>query len=428
MRKRVLDSTSGWLRSLVPTDRNLRLLSWVTLSNMFGNGMFLASQVLFFTEVVGLSALQVGAGIAIAGVCAVASGVPLGRMADRFGARRVLLVLLLAEGAGVLVYLAIDSFALFVVIAALVGVAGQGGNAVRGALIAHVIPADDRVRARAFLRSVANTAVAIGAGVAAVALQVGTRAAYEAVFVGDVATFLLAAGLLLRLRGTDPPPKESGGGDRRMTERRRALSDRPYLMVAVWYGVIAAHSGILEVGIPLWISLSTDAPRWVISAVLVINTVMVVVLQVRVSRGTDGPPGAARALLRAGALIAIACVLFGMAAGLPTWVAIVVLVSGGVVYTFGEMLSAAAGWSASYDLADPQAHGEYQGVFNSATTAGLLVSPLLVTATAIGWGMPGWLLLAGLFGLAGTACLLSVRRAAANREQLVESTIMYESR
>lgn len=48
--------------------------------------------------------------------------------------------------------------------------------------------------------------------------------------------------------------------------------------------------------LPLWIAEHTSAPRWTISAMLVLNTVLVVVLQVRFSRNVGDVPSAGRAM------------------------------------------------------------------------------------------------------------------------------------
>ena len=44
---------------------------------------------MFFTQIVGLSAAQVGLGLTIAGVVAFFFAVPLGRLADRIGPKRM---------------------------------------------------------------------------------------------------------------------------------------------------------------------------------------------------------------------------------------------------------------------------------------------------------------------------------------------------
>lgn len=53
------------------------------------------------------------------------------------------------------------------------------------------------------------------------------------------------------------------------------------------------HHALLTIGMPLWIAGHTTAPHWLVSGLLLLNTVMVVLFQVRASRGTEDLGGAA---------------------------------------------------------------------------------------------------------------------------------------
>jgi len=85
------------------------------------------------------------------------------------------------------------------------------------------------------------------------------------------------------------------------------------------------------------------------------------------------------------------------------------------VQTFGEMLSAASGWTLSYDLAAPDAPGAYQGVFNGGFAAGQMLAPLVITVTAIHLGGIGWLILAAVFAATGAAMVPVSRWAVRTR-------------
>jgi dipeptide/tripeptide permease len=84
------------------------------------------------------------------------------------------------------------------------------------------------------------------------------------------------------------------------------------------------------------------------------------------------------------------------------------------VQTVGELLTSAVGWALSYELADPKAPGAYQGVFNAGFAAAIMLAPLLVTSTALRFGLAGWALLAALFATSGLV-LVPVGRWAAAR-------------
>lgn len=74
-------------RMLPPTPL-ARRLSVQSIMFAVGEGVFLTGSAVFFTQIVGLSAAQVGLGLTAAGVVTFFFAVPLGRLADRVGAKR----------------------------------------------------------------------------------------------------------------------------------------------------------------------------------------------------------------------------------------------------------------------------------------------------------------------------------------------------
>lgn len=411
-------TTGSRLGGLLPDDRVTRLLAVQTLINTFGNGLFVTISAIFFIRSVGLSAAQVGLGLTVAGGCGVAANIGLGQLSDRLGAKRMLMLLYLAQAGGLLCYTLVASFPTFLLIACLVTTLNSGGRAVKNALLASALPPARRVRGRAYLRAVTNVGMGAGSAVAAVALQLDTRSGYLTLIAVDAATFLVAALLLRGVPAGAPtrgePLRYRGGG------RHSALTDRPYLAVAALNGVLSLQFGLIEVGVPVWVVSHTKAPAAVVGAIMITNTVLVVLLQVRASRGTERPAAAARVARRGGLVLAAACLVFGLAHGLSPVLAVIVLLAGAALQTLGEVLSSAAGWALSYDLADPDAPGAYQGVFSAGLATAVMLAPMLTTSTAIRFGLPGWALLAVLFAAAGAA-LVPVTRWAATRRPFTDN-------
>jgi MFS family permease len=394
---------------LVPTDPLVRRLALSTLVNRFGSGLFMTTSALFFTRSVGLSVGQVGVGLTIAGACGVAASIPAGHAADRWDPRKLFVVLAVIEAAGMLSYARVHSMATFLPVICVVAIVDQASSAVRNTLIAVGLPLERRTPTRAYLRVVTNLAIGAGAAVAALALQADTRAAYLTVIVVDALTFVIAAALLVRLPLVASPERSEGGPP------RRALTDLPYLTITALNAVLTLQFGMLEVGLPLWVAGHTNAPRVMVSVVFLLNTAMIVLLQVHATRRIDSTRTAGRAARRSGLLLGLACLVYASASGTAAWIAAVVLLAGGVVQTFGEMISAAVGWTLSYDLAAPDAPGAYQGVFNGGFAAGQMLAPLVVTSTAIHLGRPGWLILAVVFIAAGAALVPATRWAIRTR-------------
>lgn len=395
------------LRRLLPEGALTRRLAVASLINTFGNGLFMSVSALFFTRVVGLSVAHVGLGLTVAGGFGVVAGVPIGRLADRIGTRPVYGGCVLVEAGGLCTYPFVHSIATFLPVVCLVQIADRGGSTVRNALIATVVVPDRRAATRAYLRAVTNVGIGAGAAFGAVALQADTRGAYLIMIFLDAATFIVTAVVMSRL----PSSRAVVEPGVRPVTARRALRDRPYLTVTALSGVIAIQFGILEVGLPLWVAGHTHAPRVLVSIALLMNTVLVVLLQVRAARGMTTPAAAARSGVRASVLLAASCLLFGAAHGPVAWVASALIVGGVVVGALAEVLSSASGWTLGYDLADPAAPGLYQGVFQTGFNLGVMLAPLVLTSTAIRLGLVGWGLLGALFVAAGLALVPATRWA-----------------
>ncbi|MFF3008608.1 MFS transporter [Kitasatospora sp. NPDC057940] len=405
------------VRRRLHPDPMVRRLAGLTLVNTMGSGLSMSVAVLFFTRVLGLSAAQLGLGLTAAGLCGVVASVPAGRAADRWGARPVLVVLVAAQAVGTAGYTLVHSYPAFVVLACGVSAVDRGAAAVRNALYAEVLPPDRRVAGRAYLRVVTNVGICLGTALGAIALQVDTRPAYLTAILADAASFAVVAVLFHRLpvlaRAAPAAPRvgPEADGAGRGKRRNPALRDGPFLVVTVLNAVLALQFAVLEVGVPLWIIHDTEAPRITVAGTLIVNTLLVIALQVRATRGTEDRSTAARLCGRGGLLLAASCLVIGLAHGLPAIVAALVVLGGIALQSLGEVFGQAGGWALSYDLAGERDHGAYQGVYNAGSAAAMMAGPALVSTAVIGFGLAGWVVLGTVLAAAGLAMGPAVRWA-----------------
>ncbi|WP_244945132.1 MFS transporter [Couchioplanes caeruleus] len=369
-----------------------------TLVNTFGNGLWMVVSALYLTRSVGLSIGQTGLALTITALVSLVVSTPLGYLTDRVGPRGMLVGGLGAMAVGTAALTLVDSFVSFLLVAVPTAVFEAAQRAAKGAVIAGAVPLERRVYTRAYLRSLTNIGISGGAAVAGLGLAVDTRAAYLTLILIDATTYLLAAGILSRLAPIPAVPAPATG------PRLIALRDRPFLAFVVLDGLMATHFGLFEVALPLWVAHRTDAPRWVIAALFLVNTTAVVLLQVRAARGTDDLAGAAAASRRAGFALLAGCGLFALSGTATGAVTVALLMAGAALHVGGELWHAAAGWSISFGLAPADAHGQYQGAYAMGMQLGRIVAPLVVTSLALGGGTPGWLLLGAAFATIG--CLV----------------------
>ncbi|MFJ7960788.1 MFS transporter [Streptomyces sp. NPDC096319] len=391
----------------LPDTRPQRTLAASHFVNAVGSGLFLTAGVLYFTQAVRLPAASVGLGLGIAGLLSLAVGIAVGHLADRHGARGVSVATLALQALATAAFVLVDGFWPFVLAVSTATGAKAAGLAARAPLIRH--HGGDRPQEfRAYLRAVTNVGISLGALLAGWAVQVGTLGAYQVLVAGNACAFAASAAVLLLLPPTAPTPVTRG-------PRRLALRDRPYLALTALDGVMAIQFKVLTVAIPLWLVGSTSAPHWLVSGTMLTNTVLVVGLQVRASRGIDSPRAAGGAYRRAGAAFLVSCALVSLSAGTPVAVAVVLLLTAVVVHTVGELWHAAGGFEVSYALAPPHATGQYLGVFGLGAGLAEALGPGLLIALCIGGGRLGWFAVGALFAVTGLLTPLAVRRAEADR-------------
>nr|WP_227463836.1 MFS transporter [Nocardioides lijunqiniae] len=407
---------------MLPHDPVERALTFTTLAGSLANGVFYSVSALYFTRVIGLPATDVGLGLTVAGAAGVAASYLGGRLSDLVGADRVLRWASVAQALALLAYVVADGWTSFVVTAcAAVGFRSLQGSA-KSALLARWFTGPDRVAVRARLRVVTNVFMGLGTLAAGIALLVDTRTAYQAAIVVVGVLALVSVLPVLGLRERVPGLAEVMGvrvpGATAPARGRSPFRDPTYLTVSSLNAVIAMQFGLQSVGVPLWIAGHTDAPTVMISVLLIVNTILVALLQVRAARGTEDVRVAGRAVRRAGGVLAAACLLYAAAGSVGAVAAVLVLLVAEVVATFGEIWAEAGAWGLAFELADPRSVGAYQGVSQMGYSIAGMLSPLVVTATAIDHGLLGWAVLGCVFAVAGCLVAEVARRAAATRSQL----------
>lgn len=367
-----------------------------------GQGAAMACNAVFFVTVVGLAPAEYGATHSVAAAVAMVAAVVLGRLTDRWGARGTAIGLAVACAIAVASYALVHDLIGFVLVQLLVSSLRMGKQIGEHTLVGQLVAG--RARFRAYQRSVLNAGMAVGTLSATIPLYLDSRPAFLAVIFFNAAALVVGA-LLLR---AVPAPATTRA--RRSRTDWRAVRDLRYAGVGLLCGLLEVRDGILTIALPLWLASSVDVPRPMAAYLLFLNTAMVIGLQVRASRGAAALPGAAVIVAVGGAALGLSCVVIGAASHLPGWWAVVALLGAMVCFTLGEMWCAAASWTFSYDLADPLALGEYQGVFGMTTGVGQLVGPVVATTVALAFGVWGWLFIGLGFLAAGLVAGQVVRR------------------
>ena len=382
-------------QNVVSPDPVIRKITLSSFINTFGNGVFMTTGIIYFSLIVGLGAQKVALAFSLSGALALCLSIPSGHFADRYPPRLIAFVSLIGSGICSISLLFVESWWPLLLVLSLWEIFDVFGQNARMALIARIGEGEERVKIRAYTRAVTNLGIAFGTVVAGFALAINTVTAYKTMIAIDAFTFFLAAFTYLRVPNVKPSLSEHEKFDWTI------LRDIPYIKAATLHGVMTMHFVLQNIAIPIWVVQETNAPRWWVSVIMFVNTVAIVLFQVRMSKGIASAQIGAAQFRKAGFYIALACLLYGAAKGLSAPAAATLLILAMMVHVVGELLSSTGGWSIAFEMADQNRQGAYQGLWRMGFGGMGVIGPSLVIFFAIGLGQLGWIIMAGIFAITG---------------------------
>ncbi|WP_433795286.1 MFS transporter [Actinoplanes sp. CA-252034] len=414
-------------RHLRPPSPLAGRLSAQSLLFALGEGAFMTGSAVFFTQVVGLSAAQVGLGLTLAGIASFLAALPMGKLVDRFGPKRMWAVSAAGQAAMFSLWPFITDFRGFVVMAAGMEVIGALGQAAYGAYTIDVLPPDERVKSRAYMYSALNLGFTLGSLSGGIALAFQSNDVLHALPWFTTVVFGINAAAIIRL------PRAAH--DNRTPAQRRTRIPGPgplrnpgWLLTSFFAGVFWTNQVLLNTVIPLWLVERTDAPRVLLAFLFGTNTVMCIFLPMAAARGVVGLPSALRAVRISSAFFVISCLITLATHDTVGWITIALVWLGHVTVTGAELYLNAADWTFEAELMDPRQRGAYQGTANFSGTLGKVWAPAVYTFLAMNWGATGWLLIAGIIVAATVAIHPSTRLARRFLETHVPAEALADAR
>jgi MFS family permease len=377
-----------------------------------GEGTFMTGSAVFFTQLVGLSAAQVGLGLTIAGVASFVAAWPAGRLVDRFGPKRCWAVSAGGQAALFTLWPFIDGFGGYVAMAVVMEVVGSLGGAAHSAYTIDVLPPEERVHSRAYMYSALNVGFTLGSLLGGVALAFDSDQLLHGLPWFTSVAFLVNGVAILRL--------PNASHDDRTAEERKVRLPGPgpmrnvgWMVSTFFVGVLWTNQVLLNIVIPLWLVQETDAPRVLLAFLFGTNTVMCIFLPMAAARGVKDVATALRALRVSAGFFVASCLITLYTHDTVGWVTIALVWLGHVTVTGAELYLSAASWSFEAELMDPRRRGEYSGAANLSGTLGKVWAPALYTFLAMTWGTAGWLVIAGIILVATLGLHRSARWAQA---------------
>lgn len=375
-----------------------------------GDGTYYVCSTLFFTGVIGFTPLQMSVALTVGWVVALFLNVPIGRLADRIGPKRVVVASFITAAFAVGSYTVVSNYVVLFFVAAIYSVSQHGGSAAQQALLVQVADRTDLVRSRAYIQSSYNLGLAIGAGIGGIILLFNSDAAFVIGFVLNAIAFLIGAAITTRVKSHNLPPLPTKHQAGQGPLQAGVLRNRLYVLFTLLNAILLLHNPLIDIALPLWITDRTAAPVWSLSVLFLLNTAIVVAFQVRVSSGVRDARSARRYIVAGACLLAASCLVFSLSAVAGgAWVGVLVLVIAAALQVGGEMMHSAGSWELSFSLAPDGRHGEYQAFFGNSFTASEIAGPLALTGLIVYLGIPGWWILGALFIVAALLLLLLLR-------------------
>jgi MFS family permease len=367
----------------------------VALADAIGTGVFSSGAALYFSHQLGLSTVVIGGGLAIAGGVALVAVAPLGMLSDRFGYKRFLRIAYLTRAVLYPLYLLVDNVVEFAALITLITVLDRIAAPTFQAMVGTAVGAERRSETMGYVRALRNAGFSLGGLMTSAAVAVGTTTAYDLLPIGNAVSFALAGILLPAIANVRAPKVHQADLPRRRIRPR-------YLALSALNVVMLLHDTILQLALPLYVLHQTHIPAIVLPPMYVLNTVLVVLVQRRLSCRTATIDGAARAEQAAGFLLAATCGCFAVISVLPPVGGVLTLAAGVVALTIGESLQVAGSWELSHEHAPVAERGAHLAVFSIGVGVQQSVGPAIVSLLAV-WGAVAWLPFSAAFIIAGAA-------------------------
>ncbi|HET8665040.1 MAG TPA: MFS transporter [Nocardioides sp.] len=354
-----------------------------------GSGVWMPLSMLYFLHQTSLSLVELGLAMTIANTVVIPVVPVIGSLVDRLGPRTVMQVGNAGAAAAFVLYPFAHSLVAVTVLVFAATATRQAFWGALGPMVTQITRPGERELWFGFLQAMRNAGYGVGGVLAAVALTIGSGAAYQSVVLANAASYVLAFVLMLGVAGGRAVATQEG-------DRARgwwvAYADRGYRTLIAVIFCYAMVTMTLNVSMPVYFVDSLGLPGWVPGTVFVINTVMIGVGQGLVVRRMTGR-ARRRVLHAAVAFSAVSFVMFVLADAVTVAVGVAIVLAAAFVYTLGEMTAGPVVAALSAETPPPDQRGRYMAASQLAWSTSAAVTPLLYSAlldrgSVAAWGGP----------------------------------------
>jgi MFS family permease len=313
---------------------------------------------------------ELGALIGSFAVMAVPGSVLGGALADRLGRKRTLLFGLAASAMTSLLLGWAESFAVVFLTLVIVGLFAEVGGPARQAMVADLLPEEQRGQGFGLLRVVHNLAVAIGPLIGGL---IATRS-FFLLFVADAVSSLITAGVVSALLHETSPKALSSSQRESVLQTLQGYStvlrQKRFTAFVLASMLVMAVSMQMSLTLPVYLRDVHNVSPQGFSYIMSLNATMVVLLQFAVTRLIRGRQPLLVAALGAGAY-GLGYLTYGVVS------AYVLFLAAMVVVTTGEMLFHPTAQAFVAQMAPEDMRGRYMAAYGFSWAIPAMVGPLL---------------------------------------------------
>jgi MFS family permease len=346
---------------------------WLMFAGMLlsttGSTMIWPFLMIYASETLSLPLTAVASLMSISSATGLISSILAGPVVDRLGRKWAMVVGLVGSGACYFLLSQADTFSAFAIILGVNGIFNPVYRVGTDAMLADLIPMGQRADAFALIRMGRNIGVAAGPAIGGFVLA----QSYDIGLYG-AAIGLFSYGLLLLFFARETIPAEVASEKsslrRQLQGYKAAFQDQPFMSLVGAFLFVQLTASMVWVLLSVYVKTNFGIREQLYGWLPTTNALMVVFLQVLITRGTKRYP--AVKVMRWGAVFYfIAPLVIAFSTGFwGFWLAMVVM-------TFGELIVVPRTSAYAANLAPVDKRGRYMSLYGLTWNVASGISPLL---------------------------------------------------
>jgi len=350
---------------------------WLLLCGAFinsvGGTMIWPFLLLFFRSNLGISMLEASSLLTVKAAASLASSFLAGTLTDRLGRKSVMVFSLITSGLIYLLFIPQNPYWVFVILMALSGTVEPMYRVGSNAMVADMLPVQDRSSGYASMRMIVNIGMTIGPVLSGI-LILKSYAFMFSISAACLIFYGLFLWVLIRETLIITPAQSSPSSNiKRKSGYRQIFRDKIFMTICVLFFFTTTCMAPVFITLTAYANENFAIPESQLALIMTTNAVMVILFQFPFTRYTE--KRSPIPVMTVGAL------LYALGAGsVALGSTLVHFVGSMAILTFGEIILMPTATTYTANLAPQHLRGRYMSVFGIAMEAGIGLGPIMAGA------------------------------------------------